>query len=404
MQVAIVAAASLLSVTAAAQTCPTKTRGVWSDERAYLVTAARNAGLANLEVAPPKASELAVQTKVTARRPPWAGYFMPSSSGGALSRRVDEVVESACPTDGSEWTLQSVVARCPENAPCDHHLSPVEKLALITNMKPIDARRLVEFECEKRGDGYGSKRTFSSGDGYCNGVRAASLLYREPEKTVTHAVHGRQVVWTPWDSKALLGLASMNVQGYAQVPNNMHQEDMSPVTFDVAVFKVFAAGVPMVIDGDGGRECKMQDGAAPYWYHGLWNENLLQAERGCRPLRMVANGIVTHDCTVRLLTLGESEEQMKSGKSREVVAQCLAAPNMSAAVQRCNPRKIPLAIREFTYQLDVGPDGQVTDGRWISKKFPSIIWFPSVGMAAKQSNPYLNEQALCAVVDCTRAP
>ncbi|QAT87227.1 hypothetical protein EJ065_5694 [Corallococcus coralloides] len=404
MQVAIITVASLLSVTAAAQTCPTKTRGVWADERAYLVTAARNAGLAELEVVPPKASELAVQTKVTARQPPWAGYFMPSSSGGALSRRFNEVVESACPTDGREWTLQSAVARCPENTPCDNHLSPVEKFALITKMNPIDARRLVEFECANRGDGYGSKRDLSLGDGYCNGVRAASLLYREPEKTVTHAVHGRQVVWTPWDSKALLSLASMTVKGYAMVPNNMHKEDMSPVSFDVAVFKVFAAGVPMVIDGDGGRECKKPENSEPYWYHGLSNENVLQAERSCRPLRPVANGIGTHDCSVRLLTLGESEEQMRSGKSREVVAQCLAAPSMRAAAQRCEPRKIHLAIREFTYQLDVGPDGQVTDGRWTSKKFPSIVWFPSGGMDAKKANPHLDEQALCAVVDCTRAP
>lgn len=295
---------------------------------------------------PKKGSE---KFRLSPERAPWAGNYFAMVEGGVANRWQDPSFKSH-----SKDMFQKPVA--PLKAEEVAKLSPIEKYDYLLERKQ---QRATEHELVRRGPLREQKP--QDWEGFCNGVRCAGILMKEPRFPVeVKKKDGSVVRFEPADLKALAGASYFYVEKYAQIGSptrdGVAQAQPNAAVFDLTLRYFLAEkGKAFVIDSHLGTE--------------VWNESVVGYERTMSaPQDLTLLEAAAHPTAVQkiqvdiqLETLGEVDIAETNKPTKKQVAD-------GSLVS-----KIPVK-----YYLYLAKDGKIVDGAWIntgSEKGVDFAWF-----------------------------
>lgn len=198
------------------------------------------------------------QFRLSEKHAPWAGNYFPMQSGGIASRwRTNEYP--------SEVLDKSAVAGMTDKQL--RNLSPVEKYDIMMGFYDF---RTTKHELKMRGPQREVKPEFW--EGFCNGVRCAGIMTKEPYFPVSFTnKDGITVMFSPADLKALAGASYFYVEKYGQlggpsVEKGRAQNQPNAAVFDLALrYHLAQKKKGFVIDSHLGSE--------------IWNETVVGYNR-----------------------------------------------------------------------------------------------------------------------------
>lgn len=284
---------------------------------------------------------------------PWGGNFFPMQDGG-LAQRWQKSQKRSPDFPKSLGSLKDVKKWSSEQL---QKLSPMEKYDLWMNNQDFEGTR---FELESRGP----ERVLPPQDweGFCNGVRCASILLPEPHYGVDVKLQdGRTLRFEPADLKALAGASYFYVEKYAEIGSptrsGIHESPPNAAVFDLALrYYLAEKKKSFVIDSHIGAE--------------IWNQAVVGFDRHI-------SDFIPLDVPV--------EELSKEVTGKYRVALRLIVLGEVDIVDSNQVTSNRIANREFTevlnvkYELFVDVNNNVLDGRWIQihnkKKGVDFAWF-----------------------------
>lgn len=291
------------------------------------------------------------QFRLSDQNAPWAGNYFPMSEGGLATRWQDPAS-----TIKNREHLLSKEEVLLMNANQIAKLSPIEKIDLLRGDYQF-TKTLTELNAR------GPLRLLPPQDweGFCNGVRCAGLILKEPRNPVTvKNQDGVEIKFLPADLKALGGASYFYVEKYAQLgaPTRAGKAEDQPnaAIFDLVLrYQLAAQGKGFVAD------THLRDE--------IWNESVV----GYR--RVVSEPLPIKETDrerffwlhkkilvdVILETLGEVDIHKSNSKTTDRVANGSLVQEM-----------------KLQYLLYLDNTGQVRDGEWINpndSRGIDFIWF-----------------------------
>lgn len=281
-------------------------------------------------------------------RAPWAANYLAWTQGGIARRLHLPQGESATMAD-LEW--ERVVALPQQSL---NGLSPIEKYDLVFGNRDFRATR---HEIERRGT---SAAGIEYWEGFCNGMRAAGVLTREPVQAVdrvfTEGNRRITVRFEPADIRALLGAAYFYVEDdkYGQAGRNL--VPVNPAALDVSLRLLIEQ-----LEHGFFVDANTQDE--------IWNETIVgydrQASQAREPVTQdsaPAGTVSVVEVETVLYLLGESSlEDMNRATSARVAAR---EPGL-------------LHRKQLSYILFLDRGGFIQGGRWDAPPGVDAIWFAS---------------------------
>jgi hypothetical protein len=274
------------------------------------------------------------QFRLSEKNAPWAGNYFPMESGGIASRwRTNEYPSEVLDKSAIEGMTEKQL----------RNLSPVEKYDIMMGFYDF---RTTKHELKMRGPQRELKPEFW--EGFCNGVRCAGIMTKEPQFPVSFTnKDGITVMFSPADLKALAGASYFYVEKYGQIggpsPEKMHaQNQPNAAVFDLALrYHLAQKKKGFVIDSHLGSE--------------IWNETVVGYTRNFddveglddseKALYPKAHKKVY--VNVVLETLGEVGIKDSNGLTKSRVADGSM-----------------LTTLETAYTLYLNKSGEAIDGKW----------------------------------------
>jgi hypothetical protein len=274
------------------------------------------------------------QFRLSEKHAPWAGNYFPMESGGIASRwRTNEYPSEVLDKSAIEGMTEKQL----------RNLSPVEKYDIMMGFYDF---RTTKHELKMRGPQRELKPEFW--EGFCNGVRCAGIMTKEPQFPVSLTnKDGITVMFSPADLKALAGASYFYVEKYGQIggpsPEKMHaQNQPNAAVFDLALrYHLAQKKKGFVIDSHLGSE--------------IWNETVVGYTRNFgdveglddseKALYPKAHKKVY--VNVVLETLGEVGIKDSNGLTKSRVADGSM-----------------LTTLETAYTLYLNKSGEAIDGKW----------------------------------------
>lgn len=272
--------------------------------------------------------------RLSAKHAPWAGNYFPMDQGGAANRWQN------CSNNTCEvYSKDDILKMTQEQI---SHLSPIEKYDLLVGDYSFSA---THHELQLRGP----KRTIPPEywEGFCNGIRCAGLILKEPKFPVTLTnKDGLVIRFEPADIKALAGVNYFYVEKYGQLGSptefGLGTSQPNPAVFDVVLrYHLGHHKKGFVIDSHLGAE--------------IWNETVVGFQRELSEPRAVTNAehrMYPHAVSVisvklTLETLGEVEIKHSNGSTAKRVSKGEFLTPLHAG-----------------YDLYVDKEGNLIDGNW----------------------------------------
>lgn len=274
------------------------------------------------------------QFRLNEKNAPWAGNYFPMQSGGIASRwRTNEYPAEVL----DKATVEAMTEKQLRN------LSPVEKYDIMMGYYDF---RTTKHELKMRGPQREVKPEYW--EGFCNGVRCAGIMTKEPYFPVTLTnKDGITVMFSPADLKALAGASYFYVEKYGQIggpsgEKGHAQNQPNAAIFDLALrYHLALKKKGFVIDSHLGSE--------------IWNETVVGYNRNLGDVQELdetertqypkAHKKVYVD--VQLDTLGEVGIKDSNSQTKARVADGSM-----------------LGTLETAYTLYLDKSGNAIDGKW----------------------------------------
>ena len=326
---------------------------------------------------------------------PWtAGYFAMENNGIAKRWQGKRVFEKKLLSEATPATL---VKRL-KNASVKEldGLAATEKLDVALDLYDFPITRT-----EVKMRGLGRARKPANWEGFCNGVCAASILFREPQYPVTVINKaGIRIVFQPNDIKALASASYFYVEKYAAInsPNKTEAKINlatipNPGVFDYLLTQYLGKhNIPFVVDINPNPQI---------WNHVIigYNRKLGRitpylADPLATELAAAPNGTAF---TVKVQVKAQYTENITDDASNRPTVPKLRALDVDYVVEK-----------SYTYRLFLDENRRVIGGAWPpgTKMAPDLIWFPmGRGMDAEWgSNPYLDFDSIEKLVNASHDP
>jgi hypothetical protein len=278
--------------------------------------------------------EGAQQFRLSEKNAPWAGNYFPMESGGIASRwRTNEYPAEVLDKSAVEAMTEKQL----------RNLSPVEKYDIMMGFYDF---RTTQHELKMRGPQREVKP--KSWEGFCNGVRCAGIMTKEPYFPVTFKnKDGISVVFSPADLKALAGASYFYVEKYGQIggpsieKGRAQNQPNAAVFFLSLRFQLAEKKKGFVIDSHLGAE--------------IWNETVVGYSRTFGEIQKINAAEKTlypkaHKkvyVSVVLETLGEVDIHDSNQQTKARVADGSM-----------------LTTLETAYTLYLNKSGEAIDGKW----------------------------------------
>ena len=290
------------------------------------------------------------QFRLNEKHAPWAGNYFPMQDGGIASRwRTNEY-------PGEVYDKDAVLTLSEREL---SNLSPVEKYDILMGYYDF---RTTKHELKNRGPERKLKPEYW--EGFCNGVRCAGIMTKEPQFPVSLTnKDGITVQFSPADLKALAGASYFYVEKYGQIggptaEKGRAQNQPNPAVFDLVLRYHLAHNKKgFVIDSHLGSE--------------IWNETVVGYNRSLSALEKITaeeKAKYPHAekkllVVLQLETLGEVGINDSNGLTKSKVADGSL-----------------LTTLDTSYTLYLNKDGEAIDGQWHNSKGDrgvDFAWFVS---------------------------
>lgn len=292
-----------------------------------------------------------LQFRLNAKNAPWAGNYFPMQDGG-IANRWQKCEKGVCINLKTESDIKSLSQKA------INKLSPIEKYDLLVSDYNFSA---TQHEMKFRG----LKRPQPPQDweGFCNGIRCASLITDEPRYAVTlKNAEGLNIRFEPADIKALLGANYFYVENYGQIGGPTQEgkarNQPNPAVFDLALrFYLGKNSKGFVIDTHLGSE--------------IWNETVVGYKRSLSDSENLTNeekkkypqAIKKIKIFLVVETLGEIDIRESNKRTKKKVADGTLLSTVETG---------------YTLYLDI--QNKAIDGEWFPAKNERGIdfaWFAS---------------------------
>lgn len=313
---------------------------------------------------------------------PWAGNYFPMEKGGIAHRwKKEEFPELLL-------NQEDILSLSKKNL---NLLSPVEKFDILMGYYDF---RTTQHELNQRGPLRNTPP--EDWEGFCNGVRCAGLLTKEPQHSVTITnPEGIQITFSIADLKALAGASYFYVEKYGQLggptQNGSAANQPNAAVFDLALRYYLANHKQgFVIDSHLGAE--------------IWNETVVGYKRSLSPVRNLSfqerelypAAVKKVRIDLVLETLGEVEIKHSNRSTKKHVANGSMLETLETA---------------YTLYLDIR--GNAIDGRWHNKanqtRGVDFAWFASGkgadhNYAHQGGNPFLKFKEIEKLIRLSTSP
>jgi hypothetical protein len=305
-------------------------------------------------------------SSIPAESVPWGAYYFPYKRGGITQRWQSK----SNPHEIDSAVLNVTVLRKMSTAQLNQ-LSPALKMDLFLN----DANfRLTRTELARRTD----TRRKSIGvvelnGGFCNGARAAGVLWPEPTKKVpiqSAILNSKPFVFYPTDIKAILAASFFHPQhvialGSNTILNNLCAID--PITFDIMI------------------RCLITDFKKPFYLDAdttknLDNKTVLKFDRTVKSIQQIGD---TKKVTIAMIvmTLAEYDPLSANQATKSEVYKTMMQTDLNkVAVMDINDKHRPkFQFFKYEYEISVDQNNNIlyNSGRWIISKEttrPDFAW------------------------------
>lgn len=279
---------------------------------------------------------------------PWAGNYFPMKEGGLAQRWKNQTYHTQHSYE--DLSMQSEKKK--------NTLSPIEKYDLWVGNTEFQA---TQHELLNRGPLRKPKPEIW--EGFCNGVRCASILMPEPKFDVEVTLkNGTKLTFEPADLKALAGASYFYVEKYSQIgaPTREGKRQTPPnaAVFDLALrYYLGHHKKGFVIDSHLGDE--------------IWNEAIVGFDREVSEAKTLSKqerllypqAELKREVVLDLIVLGEVNIDDSNGKTQD----------------RVSSRELTDSIRT-RYTLFLDAQGNILDGEWAPQKGNrgvDFAWFPA---------------------------
>ncbi|WP_109098535.1 hypothetical protein [Aquimarina sp. AU58] len=284
---------------------------------------------------------------VSGNNVPWGGDYFSWTYGGLCTRLNSYSSEESFPSiESLNWDkikemTKEEIAR----------LSPAEKMDIYLNNKDF---KITKRELTARGP---LTPDIQSWEGFCNGVRAAGALTKEPIKNITvKNADNLEIEFTAADLKILAGASYfyLTPNGYGRVGSN-NSIKPNPGAFDLILRLILAENKKVFFFDDNSS-------------NEIWNHSALGFERKVLEKKRKVKGsdnppsnsthIITF--TTTFYHMGEISTHIMNGATKPRIES-----KNSCCVEENN----------YVYTLFLDKKDNIIDGFWLHNFYPDNIWF-----------------------------
>lgn len=233
-------------------------------------------------------------------------------------------------------------------------LSPAEKLDIYLGYTDF---RITKWELNHRGP---LRNDVKEWEGFCNGVRMAGQIFREPDHAITVTSKADSTIsirFFPADLKAIAIASCYNAAKYIQLGNaHSNTNNPDPVAFDVTLRLLVGENYqPVFFDrfSEIDRIKRNKD------ENEIWNSSIIGYERWIESVTDIDTSTKAALIKVKLYTLEDVDDKILFNTS--------TIPFVLKKDSAFVKHKI------YKYELVIQSSGEIISGRWLDN-YPDLVW------------------------------
>jgi hypothetical protein len=305
-------------------------------------------------------------SKISKENAPWGAYYFPYKNGGITQRWQSKSKPHQIDSNVLDLSILREM-----NAGQLNQLSPALKLDLFLNDSNFSFTRIeLERRTDKRRE---SLNAIELNGGFCNGARAAGVLWQEPTKQVvvnTSISNIRPFVFYPTDIKAILSASFFHPQHVIAFGSNSIANDLcavDPISFDILIRCLISKlKKPFYIDADKTKN--------------IDNKTVLKFDRTIKSVENIGD-VKKVTISMVIMTLAEYDPLSANKETKSEIYKLITETNLKkiAASDLNNRQRQKFQFYKYEYEISVDTNDKIIydSSKWVTSKEtskPDFAW------------------------------